>query len=298
MRKIFLSMVAIASISELAVAQTSPSAAVEELLAADRSFAAASAKTDLISGISAMFADNVVMPIPRNGFAEGKMRAIEVLKTNPDNAKSKATWAPVRGGISADGQHGFTYGYMTTEIPGKPAAPGKYLAYWVKGPSGWRVAVYKRAPRPEGVVATEMRPPSLPTAMVKPSTDASAIAGFSKSVDSVERAFSDEAQAKGIGPAFFRNGAPDAMNMGGEASFSFGPEAISKGVQEGGPPTGSPVSWAPDKVIVASSGDLGVTIGNIWPNDPPPAGQTSSRYPFFTIWKRASVNSPWRYVAE
>ena len=297
-RKIFLSMAVIASLSELAMAQTSPSTAVEELLSADRSFAAASAKTDLISGISAMFADNVVMPIPRNGFAESKAAAIEVLRANPDNAKSRATWAPIRGGISADGQHGFTYGYMTTEIPGKASVPGKYLAYWVKGSAGWRVAVYKRAPRPEGVVSTSMRPPSLPTAMVEPSTDTGAIAGFRKSVDSVERAFSNQAQKLGLGAAFVNHGAPDAMNMGAEASFTFGPEAIGKGVSEGEPATGSSLSWAPDKVIVASSGDFGVTIGNIWPNDPPPAGQTSPRYPFFTIWRRASVNSPWRYVAE
>jgi ketosteroid isomerase-like protein len=289
------------SITTAAGAQRASAAsrAVDELLAADRAFSAASAKTDLVTGISAMFADDVLMPIPRNGFAEGKAKAIETLRSNPDNPKSKATWTPIRGGISADGLHGFTYGYMTTEKADKTTVPGKYLAYWVKGPKGWRVAVYKRAGRPAGEVAMELRAPSLPAAMVKPSKDQASIERFRHSVDSVERAFSDEAQKTTLGAAFFRNGAPDAMNMGGEPAFSFGPEAISKGVSEGGPATGSPVSWAPDKkVIVASSGDLGVSIGTIWPNDPPPAGQVSPRFPFFTIWRRASPNGPWLYVAE
>jgi hypothetical protein len=49
-------------------------------------------------------------------------------------------------------------------------------------------------------------------------------------------------------------------------------------------------------VIVASSGDLGVTIGMIHPNTPR-AGQPAN-FPFFTIWRRANPTAPWRYVAE
>ena len=276
-----------------------PARAVDELLSADRAFSAASAGTDLVSGISAMFTDDVLMPIPRNGFAEGKARAREVLASNADNPTSKATWTPIRGGVSGDGLHGFTYGYMTVEKADKTTVPAKYLAYWIKGPSGWRVAVYKRAPRPAGEVSMAMRAPSLPTAIVNPVNDPTVIANYRKSVDSTERAFSDEAQRTSLGAAFRRLGAPDAMNMGGAPSFTFGPEEIGKAVSEGGPAQGSPVSWAPDKqVIVASSGDLGVTIGTIWPNEAAPAGQVSPRYPFFTIWRRASPNDPWRYVAE
>jgi hypothetical protein len=252
-----------------------PARAVDDLLAADRAFSAASASTDLVSGISAMFRDDVLMPIPRNGFAEGKARAVEVLASNADNATSKATWTPIRGGISADGLHGFTYGYMTVEKADKTTTPAKYLAYWIKGPSGWRVAVYKRAPRPPGEVSMVMRPPSLPAATVNPVTDQALIERYRKSIDSAERAFSDEAQRTSLGAAFLRLGAPDAMNMGGAPSFTFGPEEISRAVSEGGPAKGSAVSWAPDKqVIVASSGDLGVTIGTIWPNDAAPAGRS------------------------
>ena len=64
------------------------------------------------------------------------------------------------------------------------------------------------------------------------------------------------------------------------------------------PPPAAPVSWAPDHgVIVASSGDLGVTIGTIVTNEPDSTGARQS-FPFFTVWRRPSPDQPWRYVAE
>ena len=55
--------------------QTTPQAVVDELLATDRAFAAASARTDVVSGLSAMFAADVILPVPGNRFAEGKTAA-------------------------------------------------------------------------------------------------------------------------------------------------------------------------------------------------------------------------------
>ena len=77
-----------------------------------------------------------------------------------------------------------------------------------------------------------------------------------------------------------------------------GSEAIGRTVSAGDAPGGSPVSWAPDRVIVASSGDLGVTIGMIRPNAQPADGSTPAGFAFFTIWRRATPKDPWRYVAE
>jgi hypothetical protein len=83
----------------------------------------------------------------------------------------------------------------------------------------------------------------------------------------------------------------------GYMTFVLGAEAIGRAVSVGSPPTGSQVSWAPDRVIVASSGDLGVTVGTIRPNAPA-AGAAAAGIPFFTIWRRANSSAPWRYVAE
>src|SRR3954467_12834290 len=153
-----------------------PQAAVDELLAADRAFSAASANTDLISGLTAMFADDVVIPNPPGRFAEGKAAVIAMLQANADNARSRTEWTPVRGGVSADAQQGFTVGLMTLHRPDGAKLALKYLAYWVKGPEGWRVVAYKRARAGEGSAPLSLMPPALPAALVPPSTDASATA--------------------------------------------------------------------------------------------------------------------------
>src|SRR5829696_1881808 len=94
-------------------AADSPKAAVDGLLAVDRAFSAASAKTDVVAGLSAMFADDVVMPLPTGVFAEGREAAIAGLRANADNLTSRVEWTPARASIAADGLHGFTAGFMT-----------------------------------------------------------------------------------------------------------------------------------------------------------------------------------------
>lgn len=276
-----------------------PETAVAELLAADRNFAAASARTDLVSALSAMFADDVIMgPNPTNTFARGKAEALEVLRGNPANTGARLEWWPVRGGISADGRHGFTFGYLKVYRADQTVIQGKYLAYWIKQADGWRVAVYKRNRRPDGDIKAEPMPPALPPKMVAPSTDAGAIAGYKQSLDSTERAFSTESEVIGLGVAFEKYGTPDAVNLGGpnDTTIVLGSPAIGRAVSGGAPAQPAGISWAPEQVIVASSGDLGITIGTIR-RLKPVEGRPSS-FPFFTIWRRATPKDPWRYVAE
>jgi ketosteroid isomerase-like protein len=288
--------------SQSSAAQT-PQQAVDELLAADRGFSKASAQTDVVSGLSAMFAPDVIMPVPGGQFARGAEAATAALRGNAANLTSHAEWTPVRGGISADGRHGFTFGYMTTRQADGTAIPAKYLSYWVKQSDGWRVAAYKRSrATAEKPASLEMMPPSLPAHMVPVSTDAAALERHRQSLDAAERAFSAEAQKIDIGPAFVKFGSADAVNAGPptQATYIVGSEAIGRSIGSGyGDATGSPVSWAPDvAVLVASSGDLGVTVGLIRANKPGPDGNPPPPIPFFTIWRRATPNDPWRYIAE
>jgi ketosteroid isomerase-like protein len=279
---------------------TTPKAAVDALLDADRAFSSASGRTELVAGLSAMFAPDIVMPAPPSQLLEGMAKVVEALRSTPDSAHGKAEWAPARGGISADGQHGFTLGYLTLTRADGQKVPMKYLAYWVKRPEGWRVAAYKRGRRGDGATPGGMMEPALPAAIIAPTTDAATIGKHRDSLDQAERAFSAEAQKIGLGPAFAKYGSADAVNMGGPADVGFvvGAEAIARAVGGGGSTTSSPVSWAPEKVIVASSGDLGVTIGWIRQNAKATDGSQTPPTPFFTIWRRASPTAPWRYVAE
>ena len=272
---------------------------VDELLAADRAYSAASAKTEIISGLTPMFSKKVVMPVPATPtspakFADGIDQVVEVLKANKANEGAKLEWTPIRGGISADGQHGFTYGYMTIHRADGTSLPAKYLSYWIREDGAWKVAAYKRSGRPAGEVSTALMAPSVPARMVAPSTDVATVAAFSKSVADAEQAFSDEASVIGLGPAFLKYGLPDAMNIGRAAAFTFGNEAISKDVDPNGSGP-SQLVWKSDHtVMVASSGDLGVSIGWIHQKSDP----TGPGFPFFTIWRRDNPTAPWRYIAE
>ncbi|MEO6255328.1 MAG: hypothetical protein ABIO69_00810 [Sphingomicrobium sp.] len=281
--------------AEEASALASPQAVADELLAADRDFAARAADRPLANTLPAMFDDAVIMPLPSGAFATGKPAAAAALSANPTNTVAKAVWAPVGAGIAADGMHGVTYGFMTIREDGEPDRRAKYLAYWVKRAIGWRVAAYKRAVSGPGEVATALRPAVLPPRLVAEVVDPQVIETHRAVLAATEQAFSDRAQQVGLGPAFAEFGSVDAMNMGQNADFTFGNQAIAGGMP---PDPKSPVTWAADQgALVASSGDLGVTWGFIHPVAPPPPGQ-SANIPFFTVWHRATPQASWRYIAE
>lgn len=279
-----------------------PQSALDELLAADRAFAAAATKTTAIPALTAMFADDVMMPtsVPQPRFARGKTQATDALGANPANATSRVEWMPAGGGVSADGRHGFTVGYMSITNDKGTVQPAKYIAYWIKQTDGWRVAAYKRVVSDRPPQSREMLPATLPTRIEAPTTDTALLAKHKASLEAAEKAFSDEAQKIGLGPAFAKYGSADAVNVGPRTSASFvvGVADIARNVGAGSEGKPSPVSWAADQGSnVASSGDLGVTFGFIRQNGPPAQGQPDG-VPFFTIWHRPSVNLQWRYIAE
>jgi len=279
--------------------QRSPRAAVDELLAADRAFAAVSAKTLLVSGLSAQFDDDVIMTVP-GGFARGKVAAVAALAAHPDSKDAHIAWTPVRAGISADARQGFTFGTMVLTRADDSEVPLKYLAYWRKGSGGWRVIVYKRTRRPaDAGAAPALMAAALPARLVVAEVGAGTRATYAQSLMRVEREFSDQAQVIGLGAAFERYGRGDAINLGGAdvPGFLVGPKTIARHVAAGQPAGGSTVSWAADEVIVADSGDLGVTIGMIRRNATA-AGDDAAPVPFFTVWRRNSPGELWTYIAE
>ena len=271
-------------------------AGVDALLAADRAFSAAAANAaSAADGFAPMFAADVAMPVSGAGLVYGRDAVIAAFRDNPAFREGRVSWTPIRGGISADGSQGFTYGYLTLSGGDPARRDRKYLAYWVLRPEGWRVVAYRQIPRPAGEVSLVLLPASLPTFAASPSDDPALIASHQASLAAAEQAFSDRAQSVGLRAAFREYGREDAMNMYEGASFRIGLDAITAGFPEG--QTTSPVSWSTERAIAASSGDLGVSIGIIRQNGSAAEGQPS-RFPFFTIWRRDTPAAPWRYVAE
>jgi len=274
-----------------------PSSVARELLATDSSFAERGKTLPVVEALAPMFAEDVEMPAP-GGFIIGRDTVLKVLRANPVNTTARFHWTPVRVGVSADGRQGFTFGYGSVVGPDSAPTPVKYLTYWVKGSGGWHAVAYKRG-RAAGAADPTTMAPALPPRLVAPVTDPDRIEEFRQSLDTAERAFSRDAQQIGLQAVFTRYGRPDAVNMGGpaRAQFVVGADSIGAVVGQDEPDSGSSVRWAPDRVIVASSGDLGVTIGTIVANQPDSSGAVA-KFPFFTVWRRDGVDEPWRYVAE
>jgi hypothetical protein len=277
-----------------ASAQSTPRASADELLAADRTFAAAARQKEIIPALSAMFAPNVVATIGRSVVA-GSAQVVETLKANPLNTGGRIEWTPARVGVSSDGGHGFTAGFMTVHRADGSTQPLKYLAYWEKQGDAWRVRVYKRA-------IARQPAPAMPVTYVLPKQIARSSAAIDRDRESLaeaERSFSRDAQTMGLTAAFKKYGDPEAINLGGAdmATFLVGNDRIGEGVGSGSPANSSPLHWGPDQTIIAPSGDFGVTIGYLVPNQPGADGKPAPRIPFFTIWKRDAMGK-WLYIAE
>lgn len=281
------------------VPRETPAAVAESLLAADRAASARAASLPLVDGLTAMFRDDVIVPGPPARLYRGLDEVRAYLRASPD-AEARATWTPIRAGVSADGRHGFTFGFMTVTRADGAVTPLKYMAYWTRDAGAWRVAGYKRARRPEGEAVLTPMAALLPDRLVAPTADAATLERQRASLVAAERAFSDRAQRIGLGPAFREFGAPTAVNMGGAASVPYvvGNDAIAALIGGSSPQPTSPVEWSTDVALVASSGDLGISFGVIRPHEKAPDGSTRPGSPFFTIWHRASPDAPWRYIAE
>lgn len=273
--------------------------AADTLLAADRRFAADAATVDMVDALSAQFADSVVMPAGAEGLAEGRSAVVEALKARPGAASARVAWAPVGVGISADGEHGYTYGFMQ-QTGAEDPVPLKYLAYWVRQQADWRVIAYRLARRAAGEVDRDLRYVALPEHMHHGAPDENSTVAAARTLADAEIAFSEEAQQSGLEAAFVKFGTPESMNMGGAggADFVYGASHIAKAVSVGQPVGGSTVHWGPERVVVAGSGDLGVSIGYIRHNAPDADGKPQAPIPFFTVWRREGTERPWRYVAE
>lgn len=267
------------------------------LLEADRAYSAQSASTSFPSTLATMLRRDVIAPGPA-GLTRGADAVIAALRAVPENVEARVEWTPVGGGISADGQHGYTFGLMSVRAASGAETRLKYMAYWIREGTRWTAAGYKRARRPEGEVSREPLPLHVP-APAPVTTDPARLEAHRRSLVAAEQAFSDRAQAIGLGPAFVEFGAPAAVNMGGpgHAGFVVGNTAIGALIGAGAPGATSPVAWASETALVASSGDLGISFGYIKAHTPAP-GAPDRGQPFFTIWVRDGATAPWRYIAE
>jgi len=270
-----------------------------DVLRADREFARRASGVSFPLSLREGFLPGVMMPAPPTRIVVGVDSVLAAFAKSPD-AGGRMTWAPVRAGVSGDGTHAYTAGVGTVRRADGTRSQFKYLSYWVRSNDTWRVAAWRRRPIDTNVVLdSTMLTPLLPRRAVK-SADAAGITAHARSLMAAEQGFSDLAQRIGVGAAFAEMGDAEAVNLGPPTlgGFVLGPRAIAVSVSGNQPLTApSAIVWKADTVLVAPSGDLGITFGVVRPKQAP-ADNPNAGSSFFTIWRRASPDAPWRYVAE
>lgn len=109
-----------------------------------------------------------------------------------------------------------------------------------------------------------------------------------------EKAFSELALKEGIPAAFLTYAAEDVVVMRNNAIIE-GKAALKESFGEG-PGDNVSLSWEPDFVDVAASGDLGYTYGKYQYTMTDSLGnKTVQEGVFHTVWKRQDDGS-WRFV--
>src|SRR6185503_5304387 len=109
----FLSLVAVCSRAPGTGVSTGK--ALDELVAADRAFAAASSGVDVVTGVTQMLARAVVM-LSAGGVARGRESGTALLRVSPISATGRRSWKPIGAQLSRGGDVGYTYGYFRVDV--------------------------------------------------------------------------------------------------------------------------------------------------------------------------------------
>jgi ketosteroid isomerase-like protein len=265
-----------------------------ELEAAQQEAIRRAAAGDVIGAIAdAMAPTGAYGAALRAQLGTGPAAARRFLERDTLNAKSRGRWVVVRLDVSADGNDGYSFGYLDFVRPNGDTLPGGFKSYWRREADGrWRMLAFGRGPRTPGALTS--MPDSLRTATRSPRrwpmTDTlEAWRGLA----ATERAFSDLA-ATDVRVAFMAYAAPDGGRLDG-AGYVFGRWAIGEGFRT--PPPGfAGFSWSAERGSVAKSNDLGFNLGPVLLNAPN-GGAPQPGGMFFTIWRR-EANGEWRWIVD
>ena len=116
---------------------------------------------------------------------------------------------------------------------------------------------------------------------------------YKQEIVDTEKEFSDLARKEGIPAAFLAFAAEDAVLMRNN-TLVIGKEALKESFR--GSPKNVSLSWQPDFVDVAESGDLGYTYGKFIYTSTDSLGKKSVQEGVFhTVWKRQADGS-WKFV--
>lgn len=113
----------------LALAQSSPTLPFDEMVAAERAFAARSLETNAKVAFIEWFSPDSLT------FQPDPQLAVELQKRRP-TPTFRLAWAPELGGMSATGDFGWTIGPWQLTAEGQPPAGGHFFSVWQRDAGG------------------------------------------------------------------------------------------------------------------------------------------------------------------
>jgi ketosteroid isomerase-like protein len=273
------------------------SAARDSLLAADAARGDLATRQGLANAVATWLDSSVVYLRTGAPILYGRGAALTVLG---DAAPERSTyqWRPLGGGVSLDGQGGYTYGIATTAMPNAEGAPtvrlDRYLAFWRRGPDHlWRVIAYADVGGPPPGPSVQIPSAEFAPALTIPrGRRADAV----REVREADSAFALAADLQGTGIAFATYVAPQGVVFSG-SEIVIGTDAV-RALYDEQQRAGGTLNWRPVYADAVESGDLGWTVGEYVFTGRGMNGSVVQRFgKYLTIWKK-QPGGDWRFVVD
>lgn len=214
--------------------------------------------------------------------AYGRQRVMALLSSAVPEAATFSAWQPIGGGLSRDRMSGYTFGIAVRATP----APGgalieRYVAFWTRTrATPWRISAY-----------AEVSPGSL---SLSPGDKPSPVMDSGRVLRSIIAADSVYAERASLSMA---SASLDAIAEDGvlltTTQLVVGPRAAADYFESR---RSFSISWVPRDARVATSSDLGFTVGDALVTSIGPTGAARQQFTkYLTVWRR-DPEGRWRVV--
>ncbi len=279
-----------------------PAALVEdrlaELFAADAAHTAAIAQLGPITGVLRSMRGNAVYLAAGIDLVRGTHDIRTVLEAEtPDPEHTSVARTLAGGDVSADGNFGFTFGWLTRVTP-DATTYGTYVAVWERDDGeDFRVTAYYTRSTPFPHIPPRAGfPLFLGGAGAGGVPHAGGMDEQRRSVVETDTAFAALSVAQGSSVAFPAYANPDFMMAFGRNFVGFvGSQEIAGAYAVSTP--GEVLDWTPVYVGAAASGDLAYTVGNAVDTLVSSGGIITAYSKYLTLWAR-TADGDWRFIAD
>jgi ketosteroid isomerase-like protein len=272
---------------------------LDALFAADAAHAADVAQLGPVDGVLHAMRGNAVYLAAGIDIVTGRRDIRAALEAaNPDVATTSLAYTLAGGDVSADGNFGFTFGWLQRTTP-LGTTYGTYLAIWQRddGDDFSITGYYTRSTPFPHIPARAGFPLFVGGAGAGGVPHPAGVALQRRSLEQVDLDFSALCGRTNTSVAFpaYANSAA-FMAFGRNFVGFMGAEEIASAYSAVTP--GETLQWAPVWSAASQSGDLGVTVGNAVDTLTKADGSAVTTYSkYLTLWVRQADGS-WRFLAD